>query len=130
MKLLIIACSFLISQFAFNQNGTVKVEKPDDFLPRIAGRAGGEISRFYLCDSEGITIGYDSKVVSFVLYALDASNQEIEVEIQGNSLTEEYCKLLLKVPEGGLVYFQEIMVESRGIRVKVSSMMFEVKDED
>lgn len=111
------------------QKGTIKVEKHDDFLPRIAGRAGGDISRYYLCDSKGITIGHDSKVVSFVLYALDENSQEIEVKIQGNKLPDEQCKILMSLPDGSAVYFQEIMVESKGRVVKVSPMMFFIKDE-
>lgn len=128
-KLVFLLMCFLFSS-AFGQNGTIKVEKKEDFLPRIAGRAGGDISRYYLCDSKGITIGHNSTVVSFVLYTLDAKNQEIEIPIKGNVVPDEHCKTIMALPVGTPVYFQQIMVESKGVRVKVTPMMFTLKDED
>jgi hypothetical protein len=130
MKIVLTLCLFLVSVYSFSQHGTLKVEKHDDFLPRIAGRAGGDISRLFLCDSEGITIGHNSKVVSFVFYSLDKNNQEVEIKIEGNKLTDDHCKTLISLPEGAAVYFQEIIVESKGVQVKVSPMMFFISDED
>ena len=130
MRILLLFTFFIALNFSWSQKtGTIKVEKHDDFLPRIAGRAGGDISRYYLCDSKGITIGHNSKVVSFVLYALDEKSQEVEIKIDGNKLPDEYCKIIMKLPEGSAVYFQEIMVESKGVRVKVTPMMFFIRDE-
>ena len=98
-------------------------------MPRIAGRAGGDISRYYLCDSKGITIGQNSKVVSFVLYFVNEKSEEYEVKIEGNSVPDEHCKEIMSLPDGNIVYFQEIMVESKGHVVKVTPLMFFLKDE-
>lgn len=130
MNLKIFYCFFFITSVGFSQNGTIKVEKQEDFLPRIAGKAGGEISKYFLCDSKGITIGHNSKVVSFVLYVIDHHNQELEIPIEGNVVTEEYCKKIMSLSEGSIVYFQNIMVESKGVRIRVSPIMFKIKDDD
>ncbi|MCB0477497.1 MAG: hypothetical protein KDC84_05005 [Crocinitomicaceae bacterium] len=130
MKLILTFILCVLTWGVFAQHGTISVEKEEDFLPRITGKAGGEISRYYLCDSKGITIGHDSKVVSFVLYFLDEKSQEVEIAIKGNKLTDDHCKLVMNAPVGTMVYFQDIMVESKGVKVKVTPMMFKIKDED
>ncbi|MEZ4938180.1 MAG: hypothetical protein R2799_11365 [Crocinitomicaceae bacterium] len=99
-------------------------------MPRIAGKAGGDISRYYLCDSEGITIGHDSKVISFVLYFVDEKSEEVEIPIKGNKLKDEQCKLVMQVPKKTIIYFQDITVESKGVQVKVNPMMFSIIDEN
>ena len=72
----------------------------------------------------------DSKVVSFELYFVDEEGAKTEIKINGNALTDEHCKLLMSLPEENIVYFQNIMVESKGAVVKVTPMMFFLKEED
>lgn len=78
-----------------------------DLMPRISGKANGNISRNELFDNKGITTESDVSVIHFELHLIDGLGGKVFKE-EGNHLSSEMKDALKKINSGETIYFENI----------------------
>jgi len=123
-KLTILLFFFSISGWAQETfTGTIRVRKPQDVTPKIAGKSGGTITPEEFCISDGIYVTAKGvKVISFEIAYADE-----EKFVEGNRMTPAICSAVAKIQTGQKISIYSIRAkDSLGREVTLTPMLFEI----
>ncbi len=111
--------------------GRIKVRKPTDLTPRIAGKSGGTLSAAECCTSQGIYVNTpDLKITGFSLTFLSARGEK-EYSFTGNTFPDSVCRMLEKLPDEELIHLYNIQAtDAQGKLFSLTPMRFEMAASD
>ena len=118
----------LFFQEAFSQNGrtsgTIRVKKPADATPRIAGKSEGKITAGELCHPDGIYVTEEGvKIISFEISFF--SSREITQIVEGNRMNDRICMEVQKMKKDGLIHIYNILAQDgSGAKFTLNPMRF------
>ncbi|MFZ5553889.1 MAG: hypothetical protein ACOZCO_12305 [Bacteroidota bacterium] len=103
--------------------GTIRVRKPQDVTPKIAGKAGGVITPEEFCISDGIYVTAKGvKVTSF-----EIAYGDNESFVEGHQMTPAICSAVAKIQTGQKISIYNIRAkDSLGREVTLTPMLFEI----
>lgn len=117
---------FFFSTFGWAQEiftGTIRVRKPQDVTPKIAGKLGGTITPEEFCISDGIYV--TAKGVKIISFEIAYGDEEKFVE--GNRMTPAICSAVAKIQTGQKISIYTIRAkDSLGREVTLTPMLFEI----
>ena len=127
---------FLICIFIFSENtlfaqpdlsGTIKIRKPKDLLPKIAGKNGGEITPSQFCVSDGIYVTTEGiKILNFEI-TYPKSTGEYTMLVDGNKIPDNLCTDIAKLRKGDQINIEKILAEDDlGRKFTLTAMRFDI----
>ena len=130
-KFPILICLFLFSENTLfaqpDLSGTIKIRKPKDLLPKIAGKNGGEITPSQFCVSDGIYVTTEGiKILSFEI-TYPKSTGEYTLLEYGNKIPEHICTDITQLKKGDQITIEKILAEDDlGRKFTLSPMRFDI----
>jgi hypothetical protein len=108
-------------------SGTIKVRKPADLQPRIAGKWQGYITPGELCNSQGIYVTQPGiKILAYEINYVAGQGERTHQE-EGNVLTSEICAGINKMKNADLVHIYNILAQDElGRKFTLSPIRFSI----
>jgi len=103
-------CSLFAAPFAQAQKDTVRIERVKNYFPHIANFQTGEIPYALLCDSAGIQIREEGRILSFRL-AYQGERSLETLHIEGNRIPDSVCAVIALYGLGQMIFLTDIEAE-------------------